>query len=243
MPPDSAVDDFIRLRLDVMIDLRTPLSVLAFRMPWQQFEASVALLFVRKAKAGKRMPDLNWFGQGVQAAPKRSNSGRPRVPLRTMMVLLYLKHTFNESDEGVVARCAETSAWHYFCGHVHFEQRQPCDVTTLVKFRKMLGDEGMEELLAQTVSAAVDMKLIAPAALASVIVDSTVQHKAIAHPTDSRLLETAKDAEIDLKQAYAQEGTHLGYKAGRYAHACQFKHMRKVIGRQRTALGRLMRDM
>jgi hypothetical protein len=47
-----------------------------------------------------------------------------------------------------------------------------------------------------------------------VIVDSTVQHKAIAHPTDSRLLETArtklveaaKDAGIDLKQTFAKEG-------------------------------------
>jgi len=44
-----------------------------------------------------------------------------------------------------------------------------------------------------------------------VIVDSTVQYKAIAHPTDSRLLETArvklveatKEAGIDLKQTFA----------------------------------------
>jgi len=33
-----------------------------------------------------------------------SNVGRLRVPLRTMISLLYLKHTFNESDEGVVER-------------------------------------------------------------------------------------------------------------------------------------------
>ena len=46
------------------------------------------------------------------------------------------------------------------------------------------------------------------------IVDSTVQHKAIAHPTDSRLLETArgklvqaaKDVGIDLKQTIVKEG-------------------------------------
>ena len=64
----------------------------------------------------------------------------------------------------------------------------------------------MEELLAQTINVAVELKLIQPQELTRVIVDSTVQHKAIAHPTDSRLLETArvklveaaKDAGIDL---------------------------------------------
>ena len=55
-----------------------------------------------------------------------------------------------------------------------------------------LGEEGVEELLAQTINVAVDLKLIKPQELTRVIVDSTVQHKAIAHPTDSRLLETAR---------------------------------------------------
>ena len=36
-----ATEDFFRLRLDQMIDLRQPLAVLASRMPWQQIEASV----------------------------------------------------------------------------------------------------------------------------------------------------------------------------------------------------------
>lgn len=83
------------------------------------------------------------------------------------------------------------------------------------------------------------------------IVDSTVQHKAIAHPTDSRLLETArvklvqaaKDAGIDLKQTFAKEGQHLSRKAGRYAHARQFKRMRQAIRRQRTIVGRLQREI
>lgn len=109
----------------------------------------------------------------------------------------------------------------------------PRDETTLVKFRQLLGEEGVEELLAQTINVAVKLKLIKPQELSRVIVDSTVQHKAIAHPTDSRLLETArvklveaaKDAGIDLKQTFAKEGHHLSRKAGRYAHARQFNRM------------------
>ena len=42
------------------------------------------------------------------------------------------------------------------------------------------------------IQAAVDRSLIKAEALRRVIVDTTVQEKAIAHPTDSRLLETAR---------------------------------------------------
>lgn len=78
-----------------------------------------------------------------------------------------------------------------------------------------------------------------------------MQHKAIAHPTDSRLLETArvklveaaKDVGIDLKQTFAKEGQHLNRKAGRYAHARQFKRMKRAIKRQRTIVGRLQREI
>ncbi len=44
----------------------------------------------------------------------------------------------------------------------------------------------MEELLAQTIHAAKAMKAVDARELSRVIVDSTVQEKAIAHPTDAR---------------------------------------------------------
>ena len=246
-----ATDDFFRSRIDQMIDLRHPLAVLSSRMPWQQIEACVSHLFMRKASAGVAMPDLDLFGEAPAVVRRKSNAGRPRVPLRIMVSLLYLKHAFNESDEGVVERWRDTPRWQYFSGCAYYEDRLPCDATTLVKFRQLLGDEGVEELLAQTVNTAVELKLIKPQELSRVIVDSTVQHKAIAHPTDSKLLETArvklvevaKEAGIDLKQTYAKEGKALGHKAGRYAHAKQFRRMRRTIKRQRTVVGRLQRDI
>jgi IS5 family transposase len=33
-----------------------------------------------------------------------------------MIALLYLKHAFNESDEGVVERWGETPTWQFFSG-------------------------------------------------------------------------------------------------------------------------------
>jgi IS5 family transposase len=248
---DSGTEDFFRLRLDHMIDLRHALAVLASRMPWQEIEASVAHLFSRKVKAGKTLPGIDLFGEQARKAELPSNAGRPRVALRTMVSLLYLKHAFNESDEGVVQRWAETPVWQYFGGRAYFDQGLPCDATTLVKFRHLLGEEGVEALLAQTVCAAVNMKLISAKELSTVVVDSTVQSKAIAHPTDSRLLETARDklvqaaknAGLELKQTFTKEGRVLGFKAGRYAHARQFKRMRRMIKRQRTIVARLARDI
>lgn len=234
-----------------MIDLRHSLAVLSSRMPWQQIEASVAHLFSGKVRAGKKLSGIDLFGEQIQMSAVKSNAGRPRVPLRTMIALLYLKHAFNESDEGVVQRWSETPVWQFFGGRAYFDQALPCDSTTLVKFRSLLGEDGVEELLAQTITAAVNMKLISPKELATVVVDSTVQPKAIAHPTDSKLLETArqklvaaaKEAGIDLKQTFAKEGRLLRFKAGRYAHAKQFKRMGRAIKRQRTIVARIARQM
>jgi IS5 family transposase len=73
------------------------------------------------------------------AKPK---AGRPRLPMRLMISLLYLKHAFDESDEGVVDRWSETPIWQQFSGMDYYEHRRPCDSTVLVKFRKLLGEAG-----------------------------------------------------------------------------------------------------
>jgi len=248
----SDTADFFRSRLDQMINLRHPLAVLSSRMPWQELEASVSHLFAKKVRAGKVLDEADLFG-GISKVVGAgvSPAGRPRLPLRLMISLLYLKHAFNESDEGVVERWAETPTWQYFSGMDYFEHRWPCDPSQLVHLRKALGEEGVEVLLQQTINVAITLKLIAKSSLATVIVDSTVQHKAIAYPTDAKMLETAraklvvaaKDQGIELKQTYAKEGNRLSRQAGRYAHAKQFKRMRHTLKRQRTIVGRLQREI
>ena len=139
----------------------------------------------------------------------------------------------------------------FFSGMDHYEPRLPCDATQIGRFRRLLGEDGIEQLLKATIDCAVGIKAIKPVDLELVIVDSTVQSKAIAHPVDSRLLEiarhkvvaAAKRAGISLKQTYAQEGKTLRRKAGGYAHAKQFKRLRKTVKRQRTILGVVMREV
>jgi len=78
-----------------------------------------------------------------------------------------------------------------------------------------------------------------------------VQEKAIAFPTDGRLLDVArhklvkiaKSSGIVLKQTFAKEGKSLRWQAGRYAHAKQFKRMRKATHRQRTIVAKLLRTV
>jgi IS5 family transposase len=248
----SPVNDFFRSRIDQMIDLRLPLAVLASRMPWQEIEASLAHNFARKVKAGKPVDDIGLFGPTVQVVSGGiSNAGRPRLPIRLMVSLLYLKHAYDESDEGLCERWSETPSWQYFSGLDYFENRLPCDPTVLVKFRKLIGEEGVEELLSYTIAAAQNMKFVSKTQMETVVVDSTVQHKAVAHPTDSRLLEVArhklvelaKECGLSLKQTFVKEAKQLTRRAGGYAHAKQFRRMRKVINRQRTIVGRLSREI
>ncbi|MXS84140.1 transposase [Nitrosomonas oligotropha] len=60
-----------------------------------------------------------------------SAAGRPRLPIRLMASLLYLKHAFNLSDEELVIRWSENVVWQYFSGQVYYTPKLPCDVTQI----------------------------------------------------------------------------------------------------------------
>src|SRR5574338_173415 len=247
-----ATDDFFRARLDQMIDLRHPLAVLAQRMPWAQLEAVRAPAFARRDRPGKAVAGSDLFGTTLEMAGVGvSAAGRPRLPIRLMAALRYLKHAFNLSDEELVLRWSENVVWQYFSGLAYYTPKLPCDATQIGRFRSAIGEPGVEELLKATIDAAVQMKAVGPAEFERVIVDTTVQEKAIAHPVDSRLLEiargkvvqAAKAVGIALKQTFAKEGQALRRRAGGYAHAKQFRRLRRVVKRQRTILGIVLREL
>jgi len=101
--------DFFRGRLDQLIDLRHPLVGLSSRMSWQELEASVSHFFAKKVRAGKLIDEADLFaGTSKLIGAGVSPAGCPRLRLRLLIWLPYLKHAFNESDEGVVERWAET---------------------------------------------------------------------------------------------------------------------------------------
>jgi IS5 family transposase len=85
----------------------------------------VAHLFSRRACTGEALPGLDLFGEAPAPKGRQSNAGRPRVPLRTMIALLYLKHAFDLSDEAVVERWSYSPNFQFFSGQAYFEPRLP----------------------------------------------------------------------------------------------------------------------
>ena len=113
-----STEDLFRTRLDGMIDLRHPLAILATRMPWDVIEAALAPVLAHKDRAGRAVEGADLFGPTVSVAGAGvSPAGRPRLPVRLMVSLLYLKHAFNESDESLVERWSENVYWQFFQRH------------------------------------------------------------------------------------------------------------------------------
>jgi IS5 family transposase len=246
-----STDDFFRNRLEQMIDLRHPLAILSKEMPWEQIEHTLKPLFERKPRTRRSHLVHDLFGERQElSADGISPAGRPRLPIRLMVSLLYLKHAYNLSDEELVVRWTENVQWQYFSGMEYYEPKFPCDPTQIGRFRQRLGEAGVEEILKATIDAAIKLNAIAPQDLERVIVDTTVSEKAIAYPTDTGLLEQArrqlvqagKQVGLRYKQTYAQEGNTLHRKACGYARAKQFNRLKRMVRRQKTILGILIRE-
>ncbi len=213
-------------RLDAIVDKNHPLVRCAERIDWSGFDAEFGAL----------------YAQGV---------GRPGLPTRLMVGLHYLKHTFDESDESVVERFVENPYWQYFCGLEHFTHEFPLDPSSLVRWRKRVGVSGVEKLLAESIETAQRSKLLKRSDVARVNVDTTVQEKAIAYPTDARLYDKmrrrlvreAGEQGIELRQSYVRLGKRALAKQGRYGHAKQMKRARRETRRLKTYLGSVLRDM
>ena len=204
-------DDFFRSRLDGMIDPRHPLAVLGDKLPWSKLEASIAPIFAHQPKPVETDTGFDFGGEFVKSkGGDVSNKGRPRLSFRLMIALTMLKNSFNCSDEDLVQRFADSVTWQYFAGYEYFDSRLPCDATQVGRFRTALGEAGLEEILSATIKAALDIGAVKKSEFERLIVDTTVQEKAIAHPIDSRLLDiarrkvvqAAKRAGIELKQTF-----------------------------------------
>ena len=122
-----------------------------------------------------------------------STKGAPAIRTRLIAGLHYLKHLHDLSDEQVVKGWAENPYWQYFCGEEYFQHTMPVHPTTMTKWRNRLGKSGSEKLLIETIKAGLKSKTIKPCSLKKVTVDTTVQEKNIAFPTDSKLLNKARE--------------------------------------------------
>lgn len=177
--------------------------------------------------------------------------GRPEIPIRVVVGLHYLKYLENESDESVVEKFCENPYWQYFCGLETFVHKLPCHPTTLVKWRKRIGEKGVEKLLSHTIDTAKREALLPEKLLKKVNVDTTVQEKAITFPTDTKLchrmriklIAASKERGLKLRQTYVRIGKRACIMHSRYAHAGQMKRARKEFKKVKSYLGRVTRDI
>jgi IS5 family transposase len=195
---------------------------------------------------------IDWPGFDAQFVDCYSDDmGRPGNAIRLMVGLHYLKHAFDESDESVIDRWVENPYWQYFCGFDYMQHECPIHPTSMVKWRQRVGAEKLESLLAETLRIALKDKQVTSQQLRKVTVDTTVQEKAIAFPTDARLytkmllrlINLSKKRGIQLRQTYIRKAPQLLKQQGRYAHARQFKRSRRCTKTLHTLLGRVVRDI
>jgi IS5 family transposase len=142
---------------------------------------------------------LNWASFDTKLGKLYAEGlGRPALATRLLVGLHYLKYLYQVSDEVVSASWVENPYWQYFCGAEYFEHEFPCDPSSLVKWRQRGGVAGIEQLLKESLAAAQREAVLTPQEFKSVNVDTTVQEKAMAFPTDARLYHKARQALVRI---------------------------------------------
>jgi len=218
--------DLFRSRLDQILNHSHPLFKLANQIDWTFFEKE--------------------FGPTYD-----ETMGRPGKPIRLMVGLHYLKYTFNESDETILMGFIENPYWQYFCGYEYFQHDPPTDPSNMTRFRERIGAAGVEKMLQALLCTAQRSKILKKTHLNKINVDTTVQEKAIAFPTDARLyykmretlVRQAKEQHILLRQSYVRLAKASLAKQARYAHAKQYKRARRETKKLKTYLGCVYRDI
>ena len=223
---DNGQKDLLRSRLDQILNMGHPLVKLAGAIDWRFLEERLGEVY-------------------------DDDPGRPPLPSRLMAGLAILKSMHDLSDESLCDRWLENPYYQLFCGEEFFQHRLPFDRSSLTRWRLRMGEERLMALLQESLAAATRTGAARPADFRAVIVDTTVQEKAITFPTDAKLMQRARERLVKLarrhgvalRQSYARVGKFALIKHQRYAHAKQFKRANRALKRLRTMLGAVIRDI
>jgi transposase, IS5 family len=223
---DGGQRDLFRARLDQIVDMQHPLAKLARAIDWGFLDASFEVVY-------------------------SDGPGQPPLPTRLMAGLAILKHMHDLSDEVLCARWIENPYYQLFCGEEFFCHEPPFDRTSMTRWRRRMGEERLTALLQESLAVATRTGAAKPSDFSMIVVDTTVQPKAVAYPTDARLMNRARERLVALakrkgvvlRQSYARVGKLALIKQQRYAHAKQFKRANRSLRSLKTYLGRVMRDI
>ncbi len=214
------------VQLERICDPSQPLVRLSHAIDWQAFESTFGELYC-------------------------PNNGRPGKPIRLMVGLALLKAMFGESDESLVEKWVQNPYWQYLCGESEFQHEFPIEPTSMGKWRKRVEAAGLEKLLSESIATGLTTGTIRKNHLTRVNVDTTVQLKAVAFPTDAKLYHQmreklvleAKRNGVELRQTYTRVSKRALIMSGRYRHARQSRRANRELRRVKTFFGRVLRDL
>src|SRR3954451_13863752 len=146
--------DLFRARLDQIVAPDHPLVKLARAIDWSFLEERCGTVYTD--------------------AP-----GRPPLPTRLMAGLAILKHMHDLSDEVLCERSVENPYYQLFCGEEFFCHQIPFDRSSLTRWRQRMGEDKLVALIQQSLAVATEMGAAKPANIRQVVIDTTVQEKAI----------------------------------------------------------------
>jgi len=208
---------------------------------------------------GQLDPDNRWL-KIIQLLPwddiecsymkKFSARGRPASDCRLVIGLLLLKHMTGLSDDGIVALVTENPYMQVFCGFDQFvtkgktKKKLILDPSTLSNARKRLGKAYFAELERETYELLVKRKIIKGKGM---LVDATVFPEYIRYPTDTGLLNEAREWTV---KHIKHLGKVLGTKVRTYCHKARKEYLkfskkksmsRKLIQKTRKSLLQYLR--
>ena len=223
---ESGQTDLLRARLDQIVDMGHALAKLARAIDWRFLEER--------------------FGAVYSDKP-----GHPPLPTRLMAGLSILKSMHDLSDEALCERFLENPYFQLFCGEEFFQHKTPFDRSSLTRWRQRMGEEKLTALIQESLATATRTGAAKPSDFSRVVVDTTVQPKAVAFPTDAklmhrareRLVKLAKKTGVPLRQSYERVGKYALIAHQRYANAKQFRRASRSLRTIRTSLGRVCRDL
>ena len=225
-PTAEPQEDLFRARLENLVDPRRALVRLAGLIEWERFETAFGPLYTDAI-------------------------GRPGLPTRLMVGLHLLKHMDGLSDEAACARYLDSPYVQLFCGETHFQHVLPLDRSSMTRWRRRIGPERVEPLLTESLAAARRGGAVEEKHLRRATIDTTVQPKAVTHPTDSKLLHRgieilarlARRHGIRLRQSYLRVAKRARREAAKLIHSGRPRQAERQVRRLRTWLGRLFRDI
>ena len=137
--------------------------------------------------------------------------GDPPLPTRLMAGLAILKHSYDLSDEGLCERWVENPYFQYFCGEEFFDR------SSLTRWRQRMGEEKLQALLQESLAVATRTEAMKPSDLARIVVDTTVQPKAVMFPSDAKLLNRARERLVRLAKKLGVELRQSYRRVGKFA--------------------------